>query len=114
MEPQVKTIIFKILVPRPLVEDHEDQVSEDEHEECDLRDELEEDLRVGPLHHLVPQAEEEPERHVEQPEDQGDLHLVRVQEADLVGRALPDRVDPHVVGVALVLREVAGVHHPEF
>ena len=43
--------------------------------------------------------------------NEGDLHLVRVEERDLVLRDLPDRIKAHVVRVHLVLGVVAGIQH---
>jgi hypothetical protein len=45
--------------------------------------------------------------HVNKPENEGNLHLVGVQESDFVLRDLPHRVQAHVVGVKLVLRAIA-------
>jgi len=45
--------------------------------------------------------------HVDEPENEGNLHLVGVQESDFVLRDLPHRVQAHVVGVKLVLRAIA-------
>ena len=49
--------------------------------------------------------------HVNKAEDERDLHLVGVQEGDLVFGDLPDRIETHVVRIHLVHRTVARIQH---
>jgi hypothetical protein len=49
--------------------------------------------------------------HVNQAENERDLHLVSVEERDLVLGDLPYRIKAHVIGVHLVLGLVAGIQH---
>ena len=44
-------------------------------------------------------------------EDERDLHLVGVEELDLVLGDLPDRIESHVIGIHLVHRRVARIQH---
>jgi hypothetical protein len=49
------------VVSHPLKEDEENEVAEDEDEEDQLRDELQENLGVLPVVHLVPKTERDTE-----------------------------------------------------
>ncbi len=72
-------------IARPLVEHEQAHVPEHAGQEDDLGQELAQ--RVGPVVEVlvVPQRHEDPEEHVDDPDDDGDLHLEGVQEDDLVG-----------------------------
>mmetsp|Transcript_41757 Transcript_41757/g.91698 ORF Transcript_41757/g.91698 Transcript_41757/m.91698 type:complete len:561 (+) Transcript_41757:813-2495(+) len=87
-------------VGRPLVEDGEDQVAEDSLEEDDLGDELEKDLLVVFVLEVVEQRESDADSHLDDANDDGDLHLERVEKGDLIGRVVPDRVDARDVRLA--------------
>ena len=78
---------------RPVTSRSTYQVAEDGHEEHDLWDELQDDVGHALLDEVVPEAERESKDHVEQPKDQRDLHLVRVQERNLVLRRLPHGIN---------------------
>jgi len=71
-------------IARPLVEHEQAHVPEHAGQEDDLGQELAQ--RVGPVVEIlvVPQRHEHPEEHVDDPDDDGDLHLEGVQEDDLV------------------------------
>ena len=62
----------------PLDKDHQDEVSKQAQEEEQLRQKLQDNLVVLPLQQLVPQAHHDAEGHVDDAENQGNLHLVRV------------------------------------
>ncbi len=80
-------------VARPLVEHEQAHVTEHAGQEDDLGQELAQ--RVGPIVEIlvVPQRHEHPEEHVDDPDDDGDLHLEGVQEDDLVGGHLPQGLE---------------------
>ena len=99
------------VVRHPFEEYHENQVSEEGDQEDHLWDDLENDVREGPLQDLVPHAEAEAEEHVGDGDDDGELHLEGVEEGDLVGGEEPGGVHSQVVGVVAVLRDVARVQH---
>ena len=67
-----------------------------------LRDKLADnvDLPVEVL--AVEEGDGDAKQHVDDPEDDGDLHLERVKEDDLIGGELPHGVDPEGVGGAVV------------
>merc|ERR1719206_1587841 len=88
----------------PFVEHQEGHVAKQADEEDDLGHELAEDVDRLPKVFVVPQGEYDTKHHVDNSDDDGELHLERVQEVDLVDRDLPDGVNPegvrrpHVVG----------------
>jgi hypothetical protein len=96
-------------VVNPLVEDEEAEVEEEEEEEDDLRDELAEDVDVTTEVEVVPDREGHTEQHVQNPNDNRDLHFVPVEEGNLVLSQLPNRVNSDGVGVLVVA--VLGVEH---
>jgi hypothetical protein len=75
------------------VEHEQAHVPEHAGQEDDLGQELAE--RVGPVVEVlvVPQRHEHTEEHVDDPDDDGDLHLEGVQEDDLVGGHLPQGLE---------------------
>ena len=48
---------------------------------------------------------------MDNPKDEGDLHLVSVEKADLVGSRLPDRINTEGIGGIGILAWVLGVEH---
>mmetsp|Transcript_6289 Transcript_6289/g.14517 ORF Transcript_6289/g.14517 Transcript_6289/m.14517 type:complete len:341 (-) Transcript_6289:1413-2435(-) len=95
-------------VSRPLEQDHEHEVAEDGEEEDELGDELEPDgAHVAELE-VVEQRERDAERHLRHAEDNGDLHLERVEEGHLIRRQLPRGIDAegHHRAVPRVFRRV--------
>ena len=81
----------------PLVEDGEDEVAKDALEEDHLGQVFEEDALVVAVLDVVEQGEADAHRHLDDADDDRDLHLERVEEGDLIGRVVPDRVDAHRV-----------------
>mmetsp|Transcript_26520 Transcript_26520/g.65858 ORF Transcript_26520/g.65858 Transcript_26520/m.65858 type:complete len:414 (-) Transcript_26520:1469-2710(-) len=73
----------------PLEHDHEVHVPEQRHQEDDLRHELEEEVqRFGEVYG-VECLEDHPQAHLRHPHQHRKLHLVRVEEQQLVLRPLP-------------------------
>ena len=89
-----------------LDKDDEDKIAEETEEEEELGQELEDDLVVVALQDLVPQAQHHAEGHVYHTEDERYLHLVGVEEANLVLGRLPDRVYAKGIRVASVFSRV--------
>mmetsp|Transcript_8129 Transcript_8129/g.20891 ORF Transcript_8129/g.20891 Transcript_8129/m.20891 type:complete len:531 (-) Transcript_8129:997-2589(-) len=93
---------------RPLEENHEDEVAEDAEEENHLWNELERDRDRRLELEVVDQREEDTQCHVKHADDDGCLHLVAVEECNLVLGVVPDRVDaPRVRSGGGVVREDA-------
>ena len=79
-------------VENPLNEYHGDQVTEEEEKENNLGEKLQENLVIMPLGDLVPKTESDTKGHMDDPENEGNLHLVCVEETDLVCSGLPNRI----------------------
>ena len=62
----------------PLDKDHKNQISKQAQKEEQLWQKLQDNLVVLPLQQLVPEAHHDAEGHVDDAENQGNLHLVRV------------------------------------
>ena len=86
----------------PLVEHEQAHVPEHAGQEDDLGQELAQRVRLVVEVLVVPQRHQHAEEHVDDPDDDGDLHLEGVQEDNLVGGDLPDGVDAEGVGGAVV------------
>mmetsp|Transcript_10136 Transcript_10136/g.23433 ORF Transcript_10136/g.23433 Transcript_10136/m.23433 type:complete len:356 (-) Transcript_10136:1503-2570(-) len=84
-------------VDRPLEEDGEHEVAEDGEHEDGLRHELAPDVECGAEVQRVDQREDKAEEHLQHAEDDGELHLVRVAEGELVGGVVPAGVEPEGV-----------------
>ena len=77
-----------------------------------LWDELAEDVHAPVEEPVVPQAQADAKHHVHDTDDDANLHLVRVEEIDLVSRQLPDRVYPNRIRVSCILiRNVFRIQH---
>mmetsp|Transcript_33845 Transcript_33845/g.49755 ORF Transcript_33845/g.49755 Transcript_33845/m.49755 type:complete len:253 (+) Transcript_33845:479-1237(+) len=97
-------------VSAPLQEDHEDHVPEEGKDEDDLRDEfVEEGIPVAEVN-LVGSLEEHAQNHVQDTEDDRDLHFQRVSEQNFVGGNLPHRIQTKRVHA--VLNECTAVVNP--
>lgn len=90
----------------PLVEHEQRHVPEHEGQEDDLRDELADDVHLLVEVLAVEEGDGDPEQHVDDAEDDGDLHLEGVEEHDLVNGDLPHGVDAEGVGGAVVPADV--------
>ena len=89
----------------PLVEDEEDHVAEKAHHEDELRDKLQHDPHELLLRaQEVEQPEDDAERHLDDADDHGELHLHGVLVRQLVLRLSPRRVDAERVRRVRVLR----------
>lgn len=99
------------IISRPFEENQEDQVAENEDQENHLWQEFKENLGVFSLQHLVPCTQRYAKDHLNQAENQGDFHLVAVQKGDLIDGILPSRVDPKIIGISFILREISWVKH---
>ena len=68
---------------------------------------------IMPPGDLVPQAEDDSEGHVDNAEDERYLHLVGVEETDLVSGRLPHRVNTERIGIANVLLRLLWINHSD-
>jgi len=89
------------------VEHEQCHVAEHAAQEQHLRDELAGDVNGFREKLVVPERDEETKHHVDDPDDDGDLHLERVQENYLVGRNLPDWIHSEGVRSPAVVGAVA-------
>ena len=99
-------------VQNPLNEDHGDQVSEEEQKENNLGKKLQENLVIMPFGDLVPKTESDTKGHMDDPENEGNLHLVGVQETNLVCSGLPNRIYTERIGVPDILFWLLRIKHP--
>ena len=91
------------VVREPLLNDHEVHETEQAHEHDKLWDELEGEIDAALVVGIVAALEEDAESHLNDTEDQGDLHLYRVDEEDLILSHVPDRVDTDGVDTVWLL-----------
>jgi hypothetical protein len=89
-------------VAGPLVEHEQAHVTKHAGHEDNLGQKLAEYVCLIVKIFVVPQGQENAEEHVDDAENDGDLHLEGVQEDDLVGGDLPDGVDAERIGGAVV------------
>mmetsp|Transcript_14644 Transcript_14644/g.46593 ORF Transcript_14644/g.46593 Transcript_14644/m.46593 type:complete len:380 (+) Transcript_14644:173-1312(+) len=82
----------------PLEDQEEAQVAEERHEEENLGHELAPDTERVAEVAVVVEAHDDPEHHLAHSEDDGHLHLDRVDEWELGAGAVPHGVDPEGVG----------------
>jgi len=91
------------------VKDEETEVEEEEGHEDDLGHKLGDDIHGSLEEPMVPQTHHHAEQHVGDADDDGHLHLVRIQEVDLVLGQLPHGV--HANWVRRVVVGVLGIQH---
>ena len=86
----------------PLMDHQNGQVSKHEREEQELRDKLADNVDPLLKVFVVEERDDHAKQHVNNAEDDGDLHLERVEENNLVDGNLPHGVHAKGVGCAVV------------